>query len=137
MIAAHNDMTIPYLRKAVEWVEYQAELPEIDREWFQNSYLLEPINHAEALLGCEVSVPFWSVQQIAEHCGTAYCVAGYLGQLLDDRYTNSTMAHGVHVSDFVSKQLGLSTDDACRLFNGDNDAQTIRQVAESIAGQPL
>lgn len=138
MTSAHNDQTIPYLRKAVEWVEYQAALPEIDREWFQNSYLLPPEDHARVLLDSTLGyVALDDVIQLQEHCGTTYCVAGYLGQLMDERYIHNDVAGGIHVSAFVCKQLGLSVDDGSRLFNGSNTAADVREIAEDIAGQPL
>jgi len=142
-----DNVNIPLLRKAVEWVEHQATLPEIDREWDQGFYVLHPLGRARIMLaeqeGRAQRLTHRDLEQVdhiyevAAHCGTAFCVAGYVGQLADDRYVRSDSVGGVHVSDFAKELLGISYSDSERLFDGNNTAADVRRIAEEIAGQRL
>lgn len=158
-----TEVNIPLLRKAVEWVEEEAQKPLIDRRWYQDDWVRRPDQRADDITNqvaaeCDAvarfEFDFERVEEVlAEHCGTAYCVAGYIGQMLDKRYEKSTVVDGVHVSVFAADALGIQYEtvpvidmyDAkethCEavvdLFNGWNDAETIRAFAEQYAGEKL
>lgn len=129
---------IPRLRKAVEWVEFNAELPEIDRDWMQESYIAGPVDRACRMLRSMDLVPRAErVNVLVPHCKTAYCVAGYIGQLGDKRYERADVVNGVHVGEYARQQLGLTQHQANLLFDGSNDAPKIRRLCEEFAGEPL
>lgn len=139
---------IPMLRKAVEWVEFQAALPEIDREWVQESYLTRPHDRALALAHAAVYnriqrrlMAYNEISQVAArvepHCGTAYCVAGYVAAYVDRRYVGTDLVDGVHSSFVATQALGITHEQARDLFHGSNSAEKVRRVAERIAGEPL
>ena len=123
-----TEVNVPLLRKAVEWVEAQAELEVTERQWMQGAWTV-PEEHR--------------VQQMnhAPGCGTAYCVAGYIGQLLNEDYAQYDWAtldgEPMHVSDFAEKQLGLSGRQAYTLFEAGNSPERIRALAEEYAGGSL
>lgn len=140
-MSSTRTINVPLLRKAVEWVEEQAALPAIDCHWHQAAYVQSP--HARAF-GLLKSVGFpaetrtvENLTKVAKHCGTAYCVAGYIGQLLDDRYVTCEQVDGVHVGDFAARQLGLDQFRADELFDGSNTAADVRRIAEKFAGEVL
>lgn len=126
---------VALLRKAVEWVEAEAALPMTQRQWEQGSWFRP--REVEA----------------TNFCGTACCVAGWVGLNSDevqpqveqdvygnDRYTDRVEYPSglvVHVSDYAQHALGLTDAQADRLFAGGNTATVIREVAEQIAGEPL
>lgn len=140
---------VPLLRKAVEWVEQEARKPAIDREWVQADYVLPPALHALHLVPLGPATERIAMaEQVAPHCGTAFCVAGYIGQLLDDRYQTSDEINepddeladswgDVHVEAFATRALGLTEHQANRLFCGTNTAEDVRRIAEDIAGEAL
>jgi hypothetical protein len=132
-----TEINIPLLRKAVEWVEAQDALPEIDSEWFQGNYVLGPAAKALYLVGREHRSEIQNLHQVAAHCGTVYCVAGYIGQLTDERYKHSDIVGGVHVSAVAERELGLTYGQAQELFHGSNSAAHIRELAERFAGEAL
>lgn len=127
-----SELNVPLLRKAVEWVEEQAALPEEQSAWYQGTWMV-------------------NAELLERECGTAYCMAGYIGQLLDERYRESQTVDGVHVADFAGEALGLERPDAGELmggvgsmghafqplFHASNDATDIRRIAERLAGGPL
>jgi hypothetical protein len=131
-----TEVNVPLLRKAVEWVETQDQLPDIDREWWQGVYVCPPISKAMFLLG-EFVHNRKHYAQVAAHCGSAYCVAGYIGQMLDQRYASNDHVDGVHVSELAREALGLTEEQAGQLFAGSNTAPTIRLLAETFAGEAL
>jgi hypothetical protein len=137
---------IPMLRKAVEWVEFQAELPAIDREWRQESYLTRARDHAVSLVHAAIYGTKHArnmnglaqvVEQVEPHCGTAYCVAGYVAAQVDRRYIENDTVDGVHSSVVAVQALGINHEQARDLFHGSNSARMVRQVAERIAGERL
>jgi hypothetical protein len=130
---------IPLLRKSVEWVESQAALPEIDREWDQARYICQPDMRARVLIDQRsMSTDYYQLlSALQNHCGTTYCVAGYIGQLEDERYCHHDMVNGIHVAEFAQKQLGLTEGQSQWLFSGENTAADVRRIAESIAGEAL
>jgi hypothetical protein len=147
MSTTYDDPTpnIPLLRKGVEWVEWQDSLPAIDSQWRQEDYLMTEYRHALALLSDDVqelsrvlSGPVQrTASQVSAHCGTAYCFAGYIGQLLDKRYERKDTVNFVHVADFARRQLGITEHQAQLLFDGCNRAADIRRICEAIAGEKL
>ena len=140
------EVNIPLLRKGLEWVEWQDTLPLIDCEWNQGDFVISPEVKAFTLIAgeryrgdhrlttaeCEVLT-----SRVAPHCGTAYCFAGYVGQLEDGRYARTDEVDGIHVGQFAQEQLGLTEDQAEALFSADNTAEDIRAICEDIAGEPL
>src|SRR5215510_13907468 len=115
---------IPLLRKAVEWVEFQETLPEIDREWDQESYHQTPYQYAMTMLVGQLPPGMLGtvtrIQQLARrvapHCNTTYCVAGYIGAMVDPRYVHRDMVNGVHVSQVAGQALGLDVLQSHLLF---------------------
>jgi hypothetical protein len=129
---------IPLLRKGVEWAEAEAQKPWIERRWWQNAYFTSAKSLATSLLLRTNLKPTQQKQeQIAAHCGSCYCMAGWLGQELDPRYVENEFVDGVHVAEFVMKEMGFTRHEASELFSGTNSIQTVRYLAEQIAGEPL
>lgn len=138
-----TQVNIPLLRKGVEWVEEQAKLSWVEgRAWWQDNWQT-PKQYVEGFALMTTPPGHMSdFDRIAAGCGTAYCFAGYIGQLLDPRYAESTWVDGLHVSSFAARALGLEAGpdpsaEANRLFRATNTAEDIRRVAEEIAGEPL
>ena len=152
-----TEVNIPLLRKEVEWVEEQDKLPYTVREWNQRVYV-------EPLFDTSLNNANRKRQELgmANHCGTAYCVAGHIGAQLDKRfardssivvtkddplvqylgeeYITALNREGtvlVHVEHVATKALGLSGYDASRMFSGSNSAEDIRRIAEEVAGEKL
>lgn len=139
-----TDVNIPLLRKAVEWVEEQAALPEIDCQWNQARWTTPPsIRAGDLIYQVEGDVSHTALKQIVNHCGTAYCVAGYIGQMLDERFVDEdrifdeTTGSFIHVADFAAEALGINGGEASLLFDALNGPADVRNVAESIAGEKL
>lgn len=115
-----TELNIPLLRKAVEWVEDEAQKPAVERQWDQSTWI------------------------VGYGCGTTYCVAGYVAMLGDERYGDSRLwvdvdgdGNEIHCSDFAQRELGISNAEAAELFFADNSAADVRRIAEQIAGGPL
>lgn len=140
-----DQVNIPLLRKAVEWAEAEAAKPDpASREWFQGSWVTYGRALAEDLVEDaygEGKVDEDSmgamVEALAPHCGTAYCIAGYIGQSLDERYKTTDLVDGVHVSTFAEQALGAPHREVVRLFDGGNTIKDVRRIAEDIAGERL
>ncbi len=140
-------MTTPdvgWLRKAVEWVESQDALPEIDSEWAQGNYLSPPGFRAVALVHSAmpwlVATPHQGqliIERIAPYCGTAYCVANWVAAQVEPEYRHAEVVDEVHCSEFAKRVLGLTDHQAAMLFNAGNTAADIRTYAEAFAGEPL
>lgn len=117
------EVNIPLLRKAVEWAEAEAAKPKSQSLWHQGA---------------------WSE---TAGCGTAYCIAGYVAQVVDARYEQSQNVEGVHVSNFAAEALGIGGQvDSCGqenctctvdLFSASNTIADVRRIAEDIAGERL
>lgn len=118
-------VNIPLLRKAVEWVETQAELSLSDGH-------------------CEWDQTLWAGKT---SCGTTYCVAGYVAFLEGWNLTPtpgiehislcSKDGKSAHIPDIAHKVLGLNRWQRDSLFNSTNGASDVRRIAEEIAGEPL
>jgi hypothetical protein len=129
---SEKKVNVPLLRKAVEWVEEQASKPE-GGNWYQGSWVQYLANLSEY-----DRTWLWENYHVDPHCGTAYCMAGYIGQLYDDAYkTSDYNSDGEHVSGFAREALGINHGQADQLFAGNNTAERIRQLAEEIAGEKL
>lgn len=122
-------VNIPLLRKTVEWVETQEQITE-GREWYQGWW----ISDRKDIEDDEVDTTHF--------CDTAYCVAGKV--VLDDGWhprAGGTVVEkgGVRwdISAVAIDLLGITEDEGELLFDGNNDAKTIRQIAEDIAGERL
>ena len=106
-------VNIPLLRKAVEWAEAEAALGE-DGRWVQ------------AFVSSE------------KHCGTSYCIAGWVAA----QDTETGDPYDVPCGDPVrhaADRLGIPhTDDEWNpLFHADNTIKDVRHIAESLAGERL
>jgi hypothetical protein len=119
----------------------KVNIPEIDREWYQGTWLLDQEQRA-LNLAYYVSWPqHLTIAAKIEHaCGTTHCVAGKIAADLDERYANDTEVDGVHVAEFAANALGIDFEDNASpggLFWGGNDAVDVRRIAESLAGERL
>jgi hypothetical protein len=146
-----SEVNIPLLRKAVEWVEEQDKLPEAEREWDQTTWagarFIDPndpsLVYDSYMLGSGEYYKTWDeIQRLAEQrgmtCGTAYCVAGWIGQQQDSAYKTTWNPPGKPpVDDFAQVVLGLTAEQADELFDEGNSAADIRRISESIAGEKL
>ncbi len=112
----NNDVNIPLLRKAVEWVEEQDALPIETRSWMQREIIL-PEAHRIHSHGHQPG------------CGTAFCIAGYVA---DQVRPGIGWEEAIPVAE---QALGLPRGH--NLFMMTNSAKTIREVAERIAGERL
>lgn len=123
-----REPNIPELRKTVEWVEAQAQLPHTEREWNQQHW----ISHLDTASREMFKVPSW-------HCGTVACFAGHVGMEHGAKSEFVSLADGsrVHIRDYASYILGLSEWQARELYKGNNTASDIRRICEEIAGEPL
>jgi hypothetical protein len=130
------EVNIPLLRKAVEWAEAEAQKPVWESQWRQGSYIW-PAKHRHDWYLSRLHEATVDREQLEKHCGTAYCIAGYVGQLLEPGYASESAHRGVHVFAFAANALGLTEDQADSLFDGSNTIEDVRQAAEEIAGEKL
>lgn len=105
-------VNVPLLRKAMEWAEVEATKPAEESQWNQLAYL----------------------SGTQRRCGTAYCVAGYVGQLLDARYADDEFGGDLHqhVSNFAAEALGLSREMEVDLFAATNDIEDLRILTKAM-----
>ena len=142
-LANETEVNIPLLRKAVEWVEREAELPWWKRMWYQGTWAAlkrDVYSYKERT--------FKKYEQELDYCGTACCLAGYVVQLNhtvefevdEDGDFVDVLVDGsdkLSISDLAREELGLTQVQAAMLFDGGNRASDIRKIAERIAGEPL
>lgn len=126
------NVNVPLLRKALEWVEAEAEKT-TDRRWYQGDWVLNIDQFTEDNPGRLA----WLEERGLATCGTAYCFAGYVAQLIDERYNDDLYVNDVPVSEFAAKELGLTENQSVELFYGGNQIDTIRALCELYAGGPL
>lgn len=153
-----TEVNVPLLRKTVEWVEEQAALHWRHREWRQSDWVSPPpgadtdgtCSNATCRC-CEPQRRALRARATGPACGTAYCLAGYIGHLDGVLATIPVIARdgtvvevetdrttdGEHVSRYAARRLGLTGETEHPLFNASNTAQEIRRIAEKIAGEPL
>ena len=113
-----NNVNVPLLRKAVEWAEAEAAKPVDQSHWNQMDWVSE------------------------RACGTAYCIAGYVAQLQDERLVSQSTIYdedGKYLSSrlVAMEALGLTPPQAGVLFWGANSIEDVRRIAEDLAGEPL
>lgn len=124
-------LNIPLLRKVVEWVEEQETLTydQDGREWDQGVW-------------------FRQIEDRNGWCQTLCCVAGKTALIegwkpdfgpFDSIMTSFVERGGerAEVSDVAAKALGLTTSEANDLFRGFNGPDSVRLIAERIAGERL
>ncbi|MFN3361285.1 MAG: hypothetical protein ACK421_07670 [Pseudanabaenaceae cyanobacterium] len=80
------------------------------------------------------------------HCGTVHCFAGILhltvlGLNLNEYYGEDedktlpySFIEGVHTREFARKRLGLTEEEADRLFDQENSLDEIEKIIEEIGG---
>ena len=132
------------LKEVVEWVEWQDTLEPGERAWVQDDWV--------------------TLRPETNHCGTAYCVAGYIGaKYAPEAFARDSVGYvngeSMHVSQFAEQMLGTSpavmvdtpiSDSRAEnyfdgyhnkyvydLFEASNTAEDIRALAEIMAGEPL
>ncbi len=128
---------IHLLRKNVEWVENQVTLAETKRRWYQAAWTRKEVVAAQQ----DINDPY---------CETAMCFAGKVSwdagwtPIFDDkdsdyRYASTATKDGVvmEIERIAMNELGISDSEADDLFESDNTAQDIRDIAEHIAGEAL
>lgn len=98
---------IPLLRKAVEWAEAEAAKPNDTGLWNQ---------------------ALWAFDT---GCGTAYCIAGWTVY----EAAGETVPVGPRVEQRAMHLLGLTYDEAWRLFDCDLSIQDVRRIAGEIAAR--
>lgn len=133
----NNQVNVPLLRKAVEWAEasHAAGDGEWDQGWWGRDYSEPNIRARYQAAGFTIS-----------ECGTSFCIAGYIGQLLDPEHypagRNGDGTEGApfgHVEEFAADALGIGVGGPLKgsLFDGSNTIQDVRRIAEDLAGGPL
>ena len=132
-----NGVNIPELRKAVEWVEEQAELARrgLPSEWDQALWVSE-VDRYNRQRNTDGNLI------IPAPCGTVCCVAGHValehGCYLDaDDHFRAANGAEAFAPDVAEKVLGLNQVDASDLFDPSNTSADVRRIAEQIAGEPL
>lgn len=135
------EVNIPLLRKVVEWVESQEALAySEDRRWYQGAWFRK--DEAKARAVQDLNDPM---------CGTTMCVAGKIvhdagwkpvyyevhGEdfAYADEAKKGDIALPIH--EIAAAELGLTEDEAHELFDGSNDAEHVRLIAEHLAGERL
>jgi hypothetical protein len=123
------DCDIPLLRKHLEWVLNQSELPYHKRDWRQGVWAA------------------WKRRQDKTMCNTYRCFAGNvayaagakfveydLGGQIVEVDVNGTL---VTIPQFARRELGITRVASNCLFDAHNTANSIREICEAIAGERL
>lgn len=112
---------IALLRKAIEWAEEQQDSG--TNLWDQNIWLSK------------------------RDCGTSYCIAGYMGQLMEPAFRDDDLAEEknlqnpmglmgvVHVSEYVRNRLGLTVNQAAVLFQATNTIDNLKDIFETVTNE--
>jgi hypothetical protein len=124
-----REVNIPLLRKAVEWAETEAAKPPELCEWNQGSWVavVDPMDRQEIGTG-------YTTKSLgkAQECGTCFCVAGYVVEVVDGR------THVDLIPDRAAELLGIDMYEAMAgLFSTDNTIADVRRIAEDLAGERL
>jgi hypothetical protein len=149
---AETEVNIPLLRKIVEWVEEQGDLPYHLSEWDQQMWVKDSAcRRYEIKIAArdydETKDPwdydYWE-ERLAKSvghesdCGTSYCAAGRIASWHDPDYlTTARPEDKPHADTFAAQLLGVDSRDATALFGANNTPETFRQIAEEIAGERL
>jgi hypothetical protein len=114
------ELDVPLLRKAVEWVQAEAQKPPRESEWYQGEWRAKGI-------------------EVGRTCGTVYCVAGYVAEVTGTEWgwpvgdcLSVVSESGQFASVIAQDALGLSEDEADELFDGDNTAKDVLRIARNI-----
>lgn len=161
-----TDVNIPLLRKALEFAEAAAarQVPfegaddpdyiELDprtdssnETWYQGTWASPKVQYVDEVQDATL-----------EHCGTAYCIAGFIasqqpGYAIETEAVPNLVApengkylvrlnetidgKSFHHSTVAREALGISKYSAELLFSGGNDINDVRRIAEYIAGERL
>jgi hypothetical protein len=154
---------MPLLRKTFDWVTEQNERAEagLPSEWDQGTWVRtgngdfhDALNIRHELLDTSGGVLTARTDKIpevkktlaamAQNCGTACCVAGYVTLLdhpFEDAFIGTAIsglpgAEGtalVDPEDYAREALGLTEDEANELFSGGNEYGDIKRVMTQIA----
>lgn len=145
-------VNIPMLRKAVEWAEAEDKKPFYEREWDQGGWARNP---EQRRLAADLDGLSGSEREQLADCGTAYCIAGYICDMAGDKFVvdprNDYMMSSIitedgrtmNVSRRAIELLGIDQDDsdtvgrAFQLFDGGNNIEDVRRIAEELAGEKL
>ena len=133
-----SDVNVPLLQKTLDWAygEWQKKLRGEVSEWHQGDWTVAT---------AEV---YWDNEELVEKalsagtaCGTSCCIAGKVA--LDAGWKPASGVGGATVlrdgefdtvRDVAIELLGVSEDDATRLFYGQNTIYDLYLVAEEITG---
>lgn len=134
----NTDVNEAEMIDAVWWVEEQAELPPLEREWDQGDYACDVRlrNRFERTYGD-------GLYRDPNVCGTTYCVAGYIAAKHGWKPTKIHPGDGTtawvtkngedrHTDNVAAEILGITDGAYYELFRGGNDADDIRKIAEDI-----
>lgn len=148
-------VNIPLLRKQVETVEREAALPRHKRGWVQSMWIT--VRNAVGVRD-KRSVPGYTgdervyIGRLSPQCGTAGCLAGntvmdagydtfMFVEMSDGRAVAATIidedGDEISVVNKACELLGLTPAQGDALFEGSNNAERIRLLAEDIAGERL
>lgn len=141
-------VNVPLLRKAVEWAETEATIPEIDREWAQDVWHHSAANKARDLAYtflCDMTSKERTpgeqldIRQVSSRlepmCKTSYCIAGWICHEAGIAPTTVDERDEFDWVENANRLLGI--DRAYGLYSGGNSIEAIRFIAEYIAGEPL
>lgn len=152
-----SEFNIKLLREAVAWAEAEAAKPKQERRWNQASWAKRDIDKRwrkrEATFLEEGAEELFRVVPV--DCGTAFCVAGHICAAQRDVFVIPEWDFGyykdrggpalvrhviprgntaaVSIFDRAWDLLGITEDEAFRLFDGSNNIKDVRRIAEKIA----
>lgn len=138
-----STVNVPLLRKGIEWAEAEdrARTDTKPSQWDQTSWVggapIDELSYDEMVS---------SVKLTEMECGTTCCIAGWIGflTLRPGEYINGVgtifnenNVRVEHCSDRAQRELGLDNQQAWDLFYRSHDIESVRTLAESIAGERL
>lgn len=134
---------IPQLRKIVEWAEAEAAKPRELSNWEQGWWVSDDGKWSEYDADGE-----HHIMEKDPSCGTCFCIAGQLafcnlnkGEWLDSDVVRDEM--GDEITSVAARALDLlgvtynQRPQQFPLFSADNSIETIREIAEELAGERL
>lgn len=104
---------VPLLRKAVAWAREQDARPETESEWYQDDFFNLGTN-------------------VGRTCSSVYCIAGYVVATAHD-YDTMVRMGAPAVDALATKMLGITHEESCYLYEGDNRLWDVERVAREIA----
>lgn len=133
---------IGMLRKEVAWVREQENIPfaSREREWYQGGWWRNSRFKAVEILRKKLGIydpeseAHDLVMEEEKVCGTYCCVAGHIAIQYDPDYRGGNANRkGIPVEQVAQEALGVTGDEASRLFSGGNSADRIEVTAQEIA----